>query len=1282
MHPIFQVTCTDIQSLDDTLARELVARLCRAEMRTKGLSQVFVTWGGDQRAKDGGVDVRVDIESPAGIGGYIPKDASAFQVKAEKFARAKIPKEMAPKGKLRQAIKDLAQSDGAYIIVSTKDTVSDESLADRKYAMAECLALHRLKGKIQLDFYDSRILADWVEQYPAIVIWLKHTLAKPIIGWQPYAPWAYHEDNIGAEYLVDQRIKVFAPNTDEGIEITTTINQLRSDLSKNVSVRIVGLSGVGKTRLVQALFDDRVKTEQPVLDHGNVLYTDLSNNPTPQPIAMLEALSSEGTDCVVVVDNCGPDVHQKLTEIVKRSSSKLRLVTIEYDIRDDLPEDTKCYRLEGSSDDVIKELLKRRYRALSDNDLDKIAEFSAGNARVAFALASTTKIKGELAQLQDAELFRRLFVQKNEENDELLKCAEIASLLYSFDVDDTFVSSELSLLASMADVSILAFSRNIEKLRKRGLVQSRGKWRAVLPHAISNRLALHALESYPKDTLVEKLIDNASERVARSFSRRLGFLHESKRACEIVTEWLRPGGRMGDATKLSELERQVFNNIAPIDQNSTLENLLRATESREFLSTENRDRGHFARAARSLAYEPELFENAVEILLRFAQAEPEGYNYDSTRDILKSLFSCHLSGTEAPAEMRATFVRRIINSNEVEKRKIGLALLSEALKTSHFFATHGFDFGARKRGYGWWPRTGDEVRSWYCPFIDIVLEIGIDKSEFGREARVVLGDALRGLCVHAGLYKEIIVVARQLKVANEWPEGWLGVRRALHWDKTKISKKSLFALMVLEHELAPRNLKENILARVLARGSFSFDLDDDDDAHETAPARYQKAGERAETLGKQAALELNVLGELLPDLLKGNSSSNVRNFGYGVGQSVFSPRDLMDKTRSHIRNVGFSGLSLLFIRGFISGWHKEKPSEVSQFLDEAITDDVWGPWFPELQLCVNLDDTAHARLMQSIELGKSPSWQFRYLGYGRATDQLSIEQISALVNGIASKSDDGLEVAIEVLSMVIHCANEKIPEYREELAVHCVKFLQQIDWPKLDLNNDRLDYEMSDILEFTLVLTKLGHLVSKILSRLVDYEHSELRAYAYRQGRLLEPFFKHHPKLALDAVYVRDSKGGYVTAQRIVSGLEIDRSETAIRSVPDDVLIEWCDVSPVDRHQFAAQTCKLFEGSTSNPNEENRQLDLSTIAKRVLMNASDKNAVLRIFVERFYPNSWSGSLAKILRERLPLLDKFDVVSDAGLRVAIAQAKDDLTQTITAEERREEADERDETGSFE
>ena len=90
MLSIFKITAEEIQSLSDTHARELVSRLCRAELRSKGLSEASVTWGGDQRAADGGVDVRVNVSPEVEIDGYIPKSSVVFQVKAEIFHQPKF----------------------------------------------------------------------------------------------------------------------------------------------------------------------------------------------------------------------------------------------------------------------------------------------------------------------------------------------------------------------------------------------------------------------------------------------------------------------------------------------------------------------------------------------------------------------------------------------------------------------------------------------------------------------------------------------------------------------------------------------------------------------------------------------------------------------------------------------------------------------------------------------------------------------------------------------------------------------------------------------------------------------------------------------------------------------------------------------------------------------------------------------------------------------------------------------------------------------------------------
>jgi hypothetical protein len=72
-----------------------------------------VTWGGDQNAPDGGIDVRVTLPAGAVTDGYAPRAATGFQVKKPDMPRAEIIDEMRPKGVIRPSIQDLADKGGA-----------------------------------------------------------------------------------------------------------------------------------------------------------------------------------------------------------------------------------------------------------------------------------------------------------------------------------------------------------------------------------------------------------------------------------------------------------------------------------------------------------------------------------------------------------------------------------------------------------------------------------------------------------------------------------------------------------------------------------------------------------------------------------------------------------------------------------------------------------------------------------------------------------------------------------------------------------------------------------------------------------------------------------------------------------------------------------------------------------------------------------------------------------------------------------------------------------------
>jgi hypothetical protein len=173
--------------------------------------------------------------------------------------------------------------------------------------------------------------------------------------------------------------------TGKGLSVEAGLLKLRSALSTpGTSTRLAGLSGVGKTRLVQALFDERVGNH--ALNRSQVLYADVSESPVPDPNTLASQLIAVKTRAVLIVDNCPPDLHQRLTQNCSRPESSVSLQTVEYDVRDDLPEETNVFRLEPASEEIIEKLLRKRFLYIGEVDARTIAGFSGGNARVAIAL--------------------------------------------------------------------------------------------------------------------------------------------------------------------------------------------------------------------------------------------------------------------------------------------------------------------------------------------------------------------------------------------------------------------------------------------------------------------------------------------------------------------------------------------------------------------------------------------------------------------------------------------------------------------------------------------------------------------------------------------------------------------------------------------------------------------------------------------------------------------------------------------------------------------------------
>lgn len=522
---IFEVTDEQIERLNDADLRTLVGFLCEEEVKLHGHSPVSVTRGGNQNAADGGIDVRVDLHENAAIAGYVPVPATGFQVKAQDMPRQLILSEMAPGGVLRSSIAELAAKRGAYIIVSSKGSLADTALSSRRQAMIAAIDGKVADGSLALDFYDRHRVATWVNQHPGLVPWVRERVAVPIAGWRACGDWSSSPTALSTPYLLDGAVRLLNPTLSgaNGLSAIDGVNKLRQLLEKPKGVvRLVGLSGVGKTRLVQALFDSRVGVNQ--LPESQAVYADISDSPDPVPFELLSQLIILKRRAVVIVDNCGAELHRKLAAKVVASDSLLSLITIEYDITDDEPENTDVFKLEPASIEVIEKVLESRFPAIPAPSRSVIAKFSDGNARVALALAHTAKAGESLVNLRDTELFKRLFDQAKGPSEELLNAAKVCALLYSFDgetVEGT--DGELAHLADLAGLDVNTLYKHVAELARRQLVQKRGKWRAILPHALAHRLAKLALDDIPFQHIRAVVMNSGSERMLRSFSRRIGY---------------------------------------------------------------------------------------------------------------------------------------------------------------------------------------------------------------------------------------------------------------------------------------------------------------------------------------------------------------------------------------------------------------------------------------------------------------------------------------------------------------------------------------------------------------------------------------------------------------------------------------------------------------------------------------------------------------------------------------------------------------------------------------
>ena len=1268
---MFEIHKDELLRLNDSQLRELVARLCEAELRQKGFPASAVRWGGAQTAPDGGLDVDCRVEAGGFTGDFVPRGRTGFQVKKHAMPAARIKYEMSPKGALRPIFPALASENGCYTIVSLADDVppAGPMLHRRLSAMEAQVEAIKDQGSIELRFYGRGDLANWLRQHPGVQLWVREVLGLPLHGWRPYGRWTRTPPGVNDDLICKKGILIRPPGTEgEELAIAPGIEAIRKLVrSHEKAVRIIGLSGVGKTRIVQALFEEGVGTG--ALSKHLAIYADLGAFPQPSARDVIDRLAAEQRDAVIVLDNCPSPMHQELAPLVADMQT-IQLISIEYDIRDDKPESTSVVYIDADGLDVAEALVLRRCPALGQVNARRIAEFSGGNARLALVLADAVKEEGSLSDFSNEQLFERMFYQRNSPAGDLLEAAEILALVYSFSVDgDEQGGDELGTLAKILGADRKRLFRATQTLVERQLAQKRGRWLAVLPHAVANRLAARALRNVDTKEILKAFQDLPTLRLLTSLGKRLGYLHDHEVAQEIVDSWLAPNGILHDICGLTGDGIHMLENVAPVAPEKVLralENQARGKSAQEFLSDIIPHDLELVGLLVSIAYDPDLFERCINLLVKLAVGDDQ--RGIQIRSRVAALFSLHLSGTEASPDIRERVMRGFLRSTNREERRLGLEMLKSALRSQGWSSIGAFEFGARTRSWGYHPQTVAERDRWFLRFIVLFDEMDVQGNpELSEKLRDFLAAALPGLWSYPGIRSELAAIMRDLHARHPWIEGWRSVRHTKitcfpRGENDSQTVPALKALNELERDLRPKELVDQVRAHVLSVGAAIFSWDEENfkrTAGSTQKA-YERGAQKAHSLGETVAADPKALAELSQELFT-CQATYAFEFGRGLAEQTPDLGALLVRLVEWLERAGDEARQCDVLRAALLTLHERNEQAAAKFIDGAIERPALRRFAFDLHVSTPFSAVDFERLLRVLEIADVPTREFAALGWAPHYDDLTEKNVEQLMRKLLERAD-GAQVVLESMSMRLGQIEKGKMNFGKELGrvslVAAAQLLQGRDYFSHDVMTD---HYLSKVLRHCLDQDEYSEEIDGIFEAL-SLGLKESHGYAGNLHATFEAIAETATGRFLDCIFFASALEDH--EREAVFSEQQERN--LLSSVDVLKLMHWCEHGDFNRRLvlLAKAICPFEKVS------EKGEVVLTAQARSIVDAATNPSEIMEALASSVRPGSWNGYLSNTIEKRRKALEVLLEHDRADIRNA-ARTLIEKTRTWEEEQRQRE-----------
>lgn len=519
------------------------------------------------------------------------------------------------------------------------------------------------------------------------------------------------------------------------------IQSLRN--ADEMTVQLIGLSGLGKTRLLYEAFN----TGLNIPNAYYCKYED-SNAIKTQFEQILER--HNGDEGLIIIDDCPLEYERDFFEIRNRKNPDFRLITTNHDYFDAFKSNQSGLRLTIEPKDmksVVNEYIELALKPTDKNrtEVDEIKMMAEGYPQMAVELVTCYQ-GGMPASADTVEfLIRKLLkfdtdptLQRKQETlmQTLSLCQPMPYKNIAKKAFDYMINSDkfTPLYSDTSSEERLDIAENLIDKYYPTLIEKQSNWLVVRPFPLAVWLTkkwfdncnAHRFKGLLED--IQDQNESIQAIISDSFCKHIEYMHGNKAAFDLVQKLVDP--KEDDAPFLNEevlfstLGSKFFLALSNVNPAAIAQGLayILLPKTTEWINTNITDgvRRNIVWALEKLCFAQESYDNAVKVLAKLTIAENDNFYSNNSIGQFKQLFHIYLPGTEVSYAKRLDTLKYMQEQGE-EYKELTIACIESALYNDSFTRGGGAEKFGMERKKDFFPKTYGEIFNYWRKCRDLLL---------------------------------------------------------------------------------------------------------------------------------------------------------------------------------------------------------------------------------------------------------------------------------------------------------------------------------------------------------------------------------------------------------------------------------------------------------------------------------------------------------------------------------------------------------------------------------